>query len=96
MYGLLPVFLGGLFLGRLAGMWNKVIDRPICNGKTLVYGLGIMILFVSVRSMQDFVIMCYGLLGWLVIARIIMNRSRKGGTVPLKGYAALPTQHTDS
>jgi len=92
MYGLLAVFLGGLFFGRLASMWNKVIDVSIGNGKTLVYGLGIMILFVSVRSMQDFVVMSYGLLGWLVVARILDWR-KKNRTVLT--HSALPPRRPD-
>jgi hypothetical protein len=95
MYGLLAVFLGGLFLGRLARMWNRVLDIPSGNGKTLIYGMGLMILFVSIRSMQDFVVMSYGLLGWLVVARILHWR-KKRSVVPVQGQAGLPPGWLDS
>jgi hypothetical protein len=75
--GLLSVFLGGLFLGRLAGMWNKVLVLPGGTAKAVVWGLGIMILFAGIRSMQDLVIMSYGLFGWLIAAETLRRREMK-------------------
>jgi hypothetical protein len=95
VYGLLAVFLGGLFFGRLARMWNKVLDVPGGSEKTLVYGLGIMVLFVSIRSMQDFVIMSYGLFGWIVVAGIIRSRKTKR-SIPLQSSTTLPPRRLDS
>jgi len=95
MYGLVAVFLGGLFFGRLARMWNKILDVSGGNVKTLMYGLGIMILFVSMRSMQEFVIMSYGLFGWIVVARMIRSR-KTNRSVPVQSYTALPPRRPDS
>jgi hypothetical protein len=68
MHGIVVIFMGGFVIGRLANMWNKIAALPGA-GKILVYSFGVMVLFAGLRSMQDLVIMSYGLLGWLVIAR---------------------------
>jgi hypothetical protein len=71
MNGLFVVFLGGLVYGRVANMWNKILGLQAGAGKCMIYALGVMALFVGLRSMQDLVIMSYGLLGWLVIGRLL-------------------------
>jgi hypothetical protein len=76
MHGLAGVFVGGFFFGRIANMWSKILSTPGGAGKAMTYGLGIMVLFTALRSLQDLVIMSYGLLAWLVIANVfIRNRS---------------------
>jgi hypothetical protein len=82
MHGLVAVFIGGLVFGRLASMWNKVLAVPGV-GKAIMYGFGVMVLFAGLRSMQDLIIMSYGLLGWLVIASLL--RSTKSTTVARPG-----------
>ena len=95
MSGLFTVFLGGLFLGRLAGMWNKVLDLPGGPGKTLVWGLGIMVLFAAVRSMQDLVLMSYGLFGWLIVAGMLHRRKTRR-RARVEAHMALPSQRVES
>ena len=76
MHGLIVVFIGGLVFGRIANMWNKILAVPGV-GKSMIYSVGIMVLFAGLRSMQDLVIMSYGLLGWFVIASLLRSaRSR--------------------
>ena len=72
MHGMIVVFIGGLVIGRIANMWNKILAVPGV-GKSLVYSLGVMVLFAGLRSMQDLIIMSYGLLGWLVIAGLLRS-----------------------
>ena len=95
MSGLFAVFLGGLFLGRLAGMWNKVLDLPGGTAKAVVWGLGIMVLFAGVRSMQDLVIMSYGLFGWLIVAEILRRREMRH-RVRVEAHMALPSKRIES
>lgn len=71
MHGLSVVLMGGIFFGRLANMWNKLLTLDGGVGKSLTYGLGIMALFAALRSMQDLVIMSYGLLAWFVLASVL-------------------------
>jgi hypothetical protein len=82
MHGLVVVFIGGLVFGRFANMWNKVLAVPGV-GKSIMYGFGVMVLFAGLRSMQDLIIMSYGLLGWLVIASLL--RSTRSTTVARPG-----------
>lgn len=95
MSGLLSVFLGGLFLGRLAGMWNKVLASPGGTAKAVVWGLGIMILFAGMRSMQDLVIMSYGLIGWLIASEILRRREMRH-RVRAEAYGALRARRIES
>jgi hypothetical protein len=71
MDGLFAVFIGGLLLGQIAGLWSKLLDAPGGIGKPLTYGIGAMVLFAGLRSTQDLIIMSYGLLGWVVIAKLV-------------------------
>ena len=80
MHGLFAVFIGGLILGLLANMWNRILAVPGELGKSMVYGLGAMVLFAALRSMQDLVIMSYGLIGWLVIARMLPGAKSRTAT----------------
>ena len=70
MHGLIVVFIGGLIYGRIANMWNKVLAVP-GESKSIFYGFGVMVLFVGLRSMQDLVLMSYGLLAWLIITKLL-------------------------
>ena len=76
-WGLLAVFLGGVFYGRLVSMWNGILyGSNTLNGRTF-YGLGIMVLFAGIRSMQDLVIMTYGVLGWMLISTVLGKLRRR-------------------
>src|SRR5262249_44353767 len=94
MSGLWVVFLGGLLLGRVAGMWNKLLGSPGAREKIVIWGLGIMILFASIRSMQDLLIMSYGLLGWLIVARIVQRRETKS-RIPAGSYTNVAGHRAD-
>jgi hypothetical protein len=71
MRGLLAVMIGGVFFGRLANMWNKLLLIEGGAARPMTYGLGVMVAFAALRSMQEMVTMSYGLLGWFVIARLL-------------------------
>jgi hypothetical protein len=77
MHGLFMVLVGGVIFGRVAKMWSNVLNVQGGIGKPIVYGLGVMTLVAALRSMQDLVIMSYGLLGWFVIASFF---GREGAT----------------
>lgn len=71
-YGLLAVALGGFVLGRLSGALNHVLARSGGTTKPVVIGLGVMALFVSLRAMNELVLMSYSLLGWFVISQLFL------------------------
>jgi hypothetical protein len=81
MRGLLAVMIGGLFFGRFANMWNKLLLIQGGAARPMTYGLGVMVAFAALRSMQDMVIMSYGLLGWFAIASFL-PRAKATPAVP--------------
>jgi hypothetical protein len=93
MHGVVVIFMGGFVIGRLAKMWNKIADLPGA-GRTLVYSLGVMVLFAGLRSMADLVIMSYGLLAWLVIAKWTRRKRSAAsfGTRPGLGHRTTTSQ----
>lgn len=70
-FGIFAVILGGWILGRLCGMWNKILLLPYGTSRPLMYGLGLMALFTGMRSAQALVQMSYIILAWMVIASFI-------------------------
>jgi oligosaccharide repeat unit polymerase len=75
-FGLSAVFIGGLFFGRLAGMWNRCLEVRGRNGSALMYGMGVMVMFAGMRSLQALIEMSYMLLAWIAISAILGQRGR--------------------
>ncbi len=76
-YGMFAVFIGAFVLGRMARMWSRILELPGSVSGTLTYSLGAMAMFVGIRSMQDLVLISYGLFGWFVISRIVALRRQR-------------------
>jgi hypothetical protein len=74
-FGIWAVLGGGWMMGRLAGMWNKILQLPIGTARPLLYSLGLMTLFTGIRSMQVLVQMSYIVLAWILIASLL-SRSK--------------------
>jgi oligosaccharide repeat unit polymerase len=72
-FGLPFVFLGGLFYGRLAGMWNQLLTVRRGIVWPMLYGLGAMALFAGVRSQQAFLLRTYPILFWLVLSALLFR-----------------------
>lgn len=70
-YGVWAVMAGGWVLGRLCGMWNKILLLPTGASRPLMYGLGLMALFAGMRSVQAMVQMSYIVLAWMVVASFL-------------------------
>ncbi len=79
-YGLVAVFIGALLFGRMARMWSRIEELPASASGALTYSLGLMAMFAGLRSMQDLVIMSYGLLGWFVISHLVARRGQRRTT----------------
>jgi hypothetical protein len=76
MYGLFSVVLGGLFMGRLASMVNFIHSEPGGGGKPIIVSLGIMVLFIALRAMQEFVLMSYAVLAWCFVSSFFSGPKR--------------------
>jgi hypothetical protein len=84
-YGILAVVAGGWVMGRLAGMWNKILQLPIGAARPLLYSLGLMTLFTGLRSMQVLVQMSYMVLAWIFIASLLSrSKSPRQLTNPMR------------
>lgn len=70
-YGLWAVLGGGWIMGRIAGMWNKILQLPTGASRPLMYGLGLMALFAGMRSAQALVQMSYIVLAWIFVASLL-------------------------
>ena len=65
--GFLAVAIGGLALGRIAGMWNKTLALAGGASRLLVFSVGVMALFTGLRSLQALVQMSYVVLAWMAL-----------------------------
>ena len=70
-YGLLAVFLGGLFFGRLGSLFNNIFSGQGSTGRAAVYGIGLLALFASLRSMSEMFVYFYILFGWMFIIKLL-------------------------
>ena len=78
IWGFPTVFLGGWFFGRLACFLNEMTAYQKSHSQPIVISVGLMVLFASMRSLQDLVIMSYAILGWLVVSHFIQRHARRG------------------
>jgi hypothetical protein len=74
-FGWTGVVVAGLLYGRLCRFWGQMLDGAFPAASAGLYGLGILALFISVRSMIELILMSYPLLAWLVIGNHIAKRS---------------------
>lgn len=71
-YGILAVMIGGFVLGRLSGMWNRLFQlRGTSGSNALLFGVGLMAMFVGLRSVQALVQMSYIILAWILIVSFL-------------------------
>lgn len=77
MYGFLTVFIGGVAYGRLASMWSgmaTVNDEIVAK---LLYSLGAMAIFASLRNLDELVLQSYTILAWFVVSAMLAKRVPK-------------------
>jgi hypothetical protein len=71
------VLIGGFFVGALARTWAQLLDPPFGPMKAGIYALGVMGLFVSLRSLIELILMTYPLVAWLVLRYVWLRRPRR-------------------
>ena len=62
--GFLALLVGGWFYGRLAATGSRLLSKKLL-GAQVMYGAGMMALFVGVRSLIDLVLFSYVILAWV-------------------------------
>jgi hypothetical protein len=74
MLGFPTIFVGGLLYGRLAGMWSGLLGIRNNLVAFLLYCVGTMAIFASLRQIDELVLQVYPLLAWFAIAPLILHR----------------------
>jgi hypothetical protein len=73
-FGWIGVVVGGALYGVLCRFWAQVLERAQTSASVGMYGLGVLALFISVRSMIELILMSYPLLAWLLLGNYIARR----------------------
>lgn len=69
--GLLAAFLGGMLFGLISGILARLLDESANESALLIYSIGLLALFAGMRSMIELLLMSYGIVAWIVIARFM-------------------------
>jgi hypothetical protein len=73
-FGWIGVVVAGLIYGRACRFWAQLLETPLPVASVGTYGLGVLALFISVRSMTELILMSYPLLAWLLIGNQFAKR----------------------
>lgn len=79
VWGMPTVLLGGLLMGVLCALVNLVLIRCQHGDNAVVAALSLMVIFASMRSLQDLVLMSYALmalLGVMALVRRVASSAR--------------------
>jgi hypothetical protein len=68
------VIAAGVLYGKLCSFWGQLLDYELQLAGIGMYGLGILALFISMRSMIELILMSYPLLAWLLMGSQITKR----------------------
>lgn len=76
MYGMITVALGGLLYGFLARMWSRLLSNSgeKISSSMILYCIGAMAIFASLRQLDELVLQSYPLLGWLVLTKLFERK----------------------
>jgi hypothetical protein len=73
-FGWIGIVVAGAIYGVLCRFWAQVLERAQTYVSVGMYGLGVLALFISVRSMIELILMSYPLLAWLLIGNHLARR----------------------
>lgn len=75
--GFLAVFLGGLFFGRLGTLFNNVYNQDGGSGRAAIYGIGLLAIIATLRSMSEIFVYFYVLFGWIAIVKLMRKMRQR-------------------
>lgn len=85
-FGWLGVVVGGVVIGVLARWWSQLLDHKVHTTSVALYAIGLMAIFLSIRSAVELVLMTYPILCWIGIHRLLSPRKTlavvRRGTLP--------------
>lgn len=76
-FGWVGLLAGGFIYGFLANCWSQLLDDSVPATGLAMYGMGLMALVLSVRSMFEMILMSYPLLGWIALNRVVLFRQKR-------------------
>ena len=78
-FGLMGCMVIGLVYGHLAKRLTSLFDYLAQPGAALMYVLGMMALFVGLRSAVEVLLISYSILAWIVLVSIFVDRPGRRG-----------------
>jgi oligosaccharide repeat unit polymerase len=75
-FGWLGVAVGGLALGVLARWWSQLLDHKLSITSVALYAIGLMAIFLGIRSATELVLMTYPILCWIGMDHLFTTRRR--------------------
>lgn len=85
-YGFVGIAIGSLFYGLIARFVTLLLAGDVFAARTFLYALGVMMLFVGMRSMLDLVLTSYALLAWLAISWMLAGWLKRQGLDPTEAF----------
>jgi len=77
-FGWVGIVCGGVFLGWLSRVWSQLIEHEYGATSIALYGLGVMAMFIGIRSWSDLIFLTYPILCWYALDRVIWAWIRHG------------------
>jgi hypothetical protein len=77
-FGLFGCLVVGMVYGYLAGRLVRLLDLAAYSGALLMYVLGLMALFVGLRSAVEVLLFSYALLAWIALVYFFAPKTRRG------------------
>ena len=68
--GTIALVVGGV----LARWWSQLLDHKLSKTSVALYAIGLMAIFLSIRSGTELVLMTYPILCWMAIHRLFVPR----------------------
>lgn len=82
VWGMPTVFLGGIAMGVLCALVNLIVARCQHGDNAVVAAVSLMVIFASMRSLQDLVLMSYALMALLGVMALVRRVGPSAGQRP--------------
>ena len=79
-FGWFGIFVGGALLGWLAVWWSQFLEVREATNSIALYGFGTMVLFLSIRSLLEMVLMTYPIVCWWALNSFTSRAKRSQNT----------------
>ena len=82
VWGMPTVLLGGMAMGVLCALVNLIVTRCQHGDNAVVAAVSLMVVFASMRSLQDLVLMSYALMALLGVMALVRRVGPSAGQRP--------------